>query len=233
MVELAKQSPRSSSQKFHFIERKEKWVLTFWGKLCSAIAIAVLFFLFVRGIHPFLAINRAIPGEVRVVEGWLPDDALEQVAKEFKIEDAKWLLTTGGPIEQGSFLTPYKTYAELSRSTMLTLGLPAEKVVALPAPPVLKDRTYTSATACKTWIEHEHPEITQFTIYTVGPHARRTRLLYRKAFGPKYSIGIRALEAHSYDSSAWWRSSAGVRTVLSEFIAYLYAVIFLFSNSTV
>ena len=222
----------SSSRKFHFIERKEKWVLTRWGKLCTTIIIVVLFFLFLRGIHPFLSINSIIPGEIQIVEGWVPDYALDEIVKEFKTSGSNWLLTTGGPIEQGSFLTSYKSYAELSRATLLTLGLPAEKVIALPAPFVLKDRTYTSAAACKTWIEHSHPEITQFTIYTMGPHARRTQLLYRKAFGSNYMIGVRALEPNSYDSTSWWQTSAGVRTVLSETIAYLYGMIFsLFTGS--
>jgi hypothetical protein len=39
-------------------------------------------------------------------------------------------------------------------------------------------------------------------------------------------MGVIAAPDQTYDQDHWWRSSNGVRTVLSELIAYLYAVIF-------
>ena len=57
----------------------------------------------------------------------------------------------------------------------------------------------------------------------MGPHARRSRLLFEKAFGRDTRVGIIALEDRDYDPAHWWKSSQGVRTVTDELIAYGYA----------
>ena len=44
-----------------------------------------------------------------------------------------------------------------------------------------------------------------------------------KAFGPGVAVGIRAAPDERYDAAHWWQSSQGVRTVIDEFVAYLYA----------
>jgi hypothetical protein len=60
-------------------------------------------------------------------------------------------------------------------------------------------------------------------VITLGPHARRSRLLYQKAFGNAVSLGVISLADPAYDSRYWWRSSEGVREVWGEAVAYLYA----------
>ena len=37
------------------------------------------------------------------------------------------------------------------------------------------------------------------------------------------TFGIIAVEDQDYDSKRWWESSDGVRTVIGEMIAYVYA----------
>jgi hypothetical protein len=59
-------------------------------------------------------------------------------------------------------------------------------------------------------------------IITVGPHARRTRLLYQRAIGDKVPIGIIALSRDDYDPQRWWRSSTGLREVIGELAGYIY-----------
>jgi hypothetical protein len=36
-------------------------------------------------------------------------------------------------------------------------------------------------------------------------------------------VGIVALQPRDYDTTRWWVSSAGVRDIISEAVAYLYA----------
>ena len=66
-------------------------------------------------------------------------------------------------------------------------------------------------------------EVTAFNLLTEAAHARRTRLLYQEAFGEGVKIGIIAVPNPDYDAGHWWRYSEGVREVLGESIAYLYA----------
>ena len=67
-------------------------------------------------------------------------------------------------------------------------------------------------------------------VATVGAHARRSKLLFEKAFGPTTRVGVVALEDPEYDPMHWWRTSEGVREVLGESIAYVYARLFLVWN---
>jgi hypothetical protein len=60
----------------------------------------------------------------------------------------------------------------------------------------------------------------------LGAHARRTRLLFQKALGPDIKVGVIAIETRNYDGRHWWRSSTGVREVLTEGIGYLYSKFF-------
>ena len=57
----------------------------------------------------------------------------------------------------------------------------------------------------------------------MGPHARRSRLLYEEALGGEFKIGIIALADRRFDPEHWWRSSEGVRAVVDDTVAYLYA----------
>ena len=58
-------------------------------------------------------------------------------------------------------------------------------------------------------------------VATQGPHARRSRWLYQKAFGDSCVVGIIALRNLEYDPAQWWRTSEGVREVIGESLAYL------------
>ena len=53
-------------------------------------------------------------------------------------------------------------------------------------------------------------------VYSAGVHARRSRLVYRLAFGPAVEVGMRAAVPRSYDLAHWWRTSQGTKSVLDE-----------------
>ena len=41
----------------------------------------------------------------------------------------------------------------------------------------------------------------------------------------KVKVGVIAIENEEYDPKRWWVSSEGVRTVINETIAYVYALV--------
>jgi len=51
-------------------------------------------------------------------------------------------------------------------------------------------------------------------------------MLYEKALGKDVKVGVIALKDLNYDPNHSWRSSEGVREVLGESIAYIYARVF-------
>jgi uncharacterized SAM-binding protein YcdF (DUF218 family) len=86
-----------------------------------------------------------------------------------------------------------------------------------------RDRTYGSAVALRNWFRERNMAVPAINIVTEDVHARRTRLLFQKALGEDVRIGIIAVAKVDYPANRWWRYSQGLRDVVSEFAAYLYA----------
>ena len=184
----------------------------------------MLIFLF--GVHPFLAVTSRGQAEVLVIEGWIPDYALLEGWKEFQRGHYTVLLTVGGPFISGVDLDPDDDYADLAALKLKKYVGKDIPVQPVPSPGGKRDRTYASAVAVKNWLKAHHPTADSVTILTLGPHARRSRLIFEKAFGSQVPIGVVAIEDQEYEQARWWRYSEGIKEVISEGAAYLYVRLF-------
>jgi hypothetical protein len=208
------------------VSRQERWGLTWRGWLamvCGLVAAALLVLL---NIHSFLAISKAGPATVLVVEGWISESALRAAAVQFQKEGCQTLYTTGGPTATDPDSTDESdTYAVVSASRLRRFlpGVSRERIQPVPCKAVSKDRTYTSALALKRWLNEHGVSVTSLNVATQDTHARRTRLIYEKTFGEGVAIGIISLRGSDYDPDRWWASSEGLKEVISETGAYLYA----------
>ena len=189
--------------------------------LCGLVAGG---YLYVEGIHGFLSPKAPIDAQILVIEGWLPDDALEKAAALFASKHYDRVITTGVPLDRGSFLSEYKTYANVARATLIRISN-RKDIVAVASPSVRKDRTYASALALKRWLNLNHVESNRVNLVTLDAHARRSWYLFRKVLGEQYSVGIIAIEDSEYDGGRWWASSEGFKTVVEETIAYVYTLL--------
>ncbi|MEI7731354.1 MAG: ElyC/SanA/YdcF family protein [Verrucomicrobiota bacterium] len=205
------------------LRRRECWVPTWRGWLLLLLLSVVLVLIVGPRTYGFLALHDPVPGGVLVVEGWAPDYAMRAAIVEMKRYSYRQVFVTGGPIERGSPLCEYKTAAELGAVILVRMGLKTNEVVAVPSPLVVKDRTYTSALALKKWLKDRGIKETRVNVLSVGPHSRRSRLLFEKALGDEYQVGVIALESRDFDSAHWWKYSGSVRGVIDETIAYIYA----------
>jgi uncharacterized SAM-binding protein YcdF (DUF218 family) len=86
-----------------------------------------------------------------------------------------------------------------------------------------RDRTYSSAVALRNWFRERNMAVLSINVVTEDVHARRTRLLFEKALGHDVAVGVIAVANPDYDSRRWWRYSAGVKDIVSETAAYVYA----------
>ncbi len=207
------------------LRRRQCLVPTWRGWLALVLCLVVLAWFIVRNICLFLSPNDPITGGLLVVEGWSSDRAMEQAAAEFRQDHYDKIYVIGGPLTHGSHLSQYHTYAELGAATLLKLGLNSNSVVAVPAPLVPQDRTFTAAVALRNWLRAHGVAPTKIQLLSEGPHARRSRLLFEKAMGKEVAVGITSIECPQaeYDPRAWWRTSLGVRGVIDEAVAYGYA----------
>ena len=173
-------------------------------------------------LYPFLARQAPVAAETLVVEGWVSDDLLVQAAGWAGSNGVKKIVATGGPIEIGSFLAEWKTYAEMTRARMEALGLGAKfELAAVPAEKVRRGRTRESARALKA----AGAAAGAFNVASEGPHARRSWRAFRDEFAGQAEVGSVALTPTEYDGTDWWRCSEGVRSVISEAVAYGYDVL--------
>lgn len=210
------------------IEKNKRFCLASRELVFLLVIVVLLIIFVVKNIHPFLAIDSPVNSEILVVEGWLPDYALKQAINEFNDNNYSLLITTGGPLLKGYHLSEYKTEAKLAASSLKEIGFDEEKIIAVPAPDVIKDRTYYSACALKKWISNSNQNIKAINLFSLGAHSRRSWVLFQKAIGDSIAVGIISAENISYDPEHWWKSSDGVRIVLSEMIAYIYARFFFY-----
>ena len=179
--------------------------------------------LVVSEARPFLTVNDPVSSDILVIEGWLPDEVLQGIKNEITRGHYHKILVTGGPLGAGKILCGYTTWAELSAATLIRLGVNPTTVEALPAAKVSRDRTYASAVALHFWLHRHQIDGTSLNIVTVAEHSRRTRLLFSKALGRDYHVGIISIDNPEYDPNRWWKSSEGVRSVIGELLAYGYA----------
>jgi hypothetical protein len=140
---------------------------------------------------------------------------MTQVACEFKRNHYRKILLVHASTDY------YKTDDE--RDELVKNGVQSKSIEMVSFPLVRKDRTYHFALAARDWFMNNGITVTSLNVVTLGPHARRSRLMFEKAFGNSADVGIVALDDPQYDGGHWWHSSEGAREVLGEVIAYLYA----------
>lgn len=204
--------------------RRRECLLPTWRFVLLAVGLTALSVtLVVRSIHPFLATHEPLKQGALVVEGWLSDPALKHAIYYFQNDGYDRMFATGGPVDVGSQLMAFSSYADLCAASLTALGMDTNKLQAVPAPAVQQDRTYTSALALKRWLELHGQRVTHITVASEAAHARRSRLLFQKAFGPGVRVGTMAIPTTHYDMHRWWASSPGVRAVIGEALAYVYA----------
>ena len=204
------------------LRRRECIAPTWRGWLLALLILGTAATLAVRNAYYFLAVTDPAPGGVLVVEGWGPDVFMEDAIAEFRRNHYRQMFVTGGPIDRGAMFTRYKTYAELAAATLESMGFDQSLLHAILAQEVSRDRTYTSALAVKKWLTEHGMNTTGITVMSMGPHSRRTRLLYEKAFGNGTKVGIIAVQDETIDEHRWWTTSQGFRSVVDEMVAYVY-----------
>jgi uncharacterized SAM-binding protein YcdF (DUF218 family) len=211
----------------YFFNKKERWGLTAMGWVAVGIIAVGVPIALLANIHGFLAAEERVKGDVLVVESWIPDFAIPGAIEEFKRDGYQRLVLVGAPILLGGDLSRFKSYSEFTYARLIALGFDKERIVVLETSDITKDRTYQSAVAVKRWLSLDHNVNRRgLNVYSLDVHSRRSRLLFTKALGDQFTVGVIAAPDRRYDPETWWKSSNGVRTVLDELIAYLYAAIF-------
>jgi uncharacterized SAM-binding protein YcdF (DUF218 family) len=213
------------------LDRKERWSLSWRGRLILALILASALLLVgalvLKGVYPFLATTHRVNANILVVEGWIHEYAIRAALKEFQSNHYARIFTTGGPVEgTGGYINDYCTSASVGADLLRKNGLANGSVQMVPSRVMDRDRTYGSAVALRNWFRDHNMAVSGIDVVTEDLHARRTRLLFQKALGDKLTVGVIAIANPDYDAKHWWSYSEGVKEVGSEALAYVYARLF-------
>ena len=213
--------------------RRTRWSLSWRGWLVAIAAAGLSLWLVLLGIHPFLGVTQRVEASDLVVEGWIDHHAIRAAVDEFSTNGYARVLSTGGPVVGlGGYVNDFQTSASVGADRLKGAGIPADRVHTVPSRVSGRDRTYSSALALRAWFSDQGLDIKSFNVLTENAHSRRTRLLYKKAFGGDVKVGIISVPSPDYDARRWWLYSEGVREVVGETVAYLYARFFFWPSET-
>jgi uncharacterized SAM-binding protein YcdF (DUF218 family) len=212
------------------LNRRERWALSWRGRLILASVLLLVGALCIKSVYPFLAITHRVNANILVVEGWIHEYAIRAAVKEFQSNHYQRVFTTGGPVVgSGGYINDFRTSASVGADLLRENGLANGSVQMVPSRMMGRDRTYGSAVALRNWFRDHSMAVPGINIVTEDLHARRSRLLFQKAFGKDVQVGIIAVANADYPANRWWHYSEGLKDVVSEFAAYLYARLLFFS----
>lgn len=224
-------SGQSSQKLWGTLTRKERWGFSWRGRLILALLGFSTAVLLLLNVQPFLAETHRVNTNVLVVEGWIHEYAIRAAVEEFRRGSYQRVFSTGGPVTGiGHYVNDYQTSASVGADLLKSAGVPPDSVQMVPSRVMDRDRTYGSAVALREWLHEHNMPVHSINVLTEDSHARRTRLLFKKALGKNLTVGIIAVPNPDYDARRWWRYSEGVKDVGSEAFAYIYARFFFYPS---
>ncbi len=212
--------------RFKLTKKSESRKLTIWGWLSICIVCIVICTLFARNIHTYLAMNTPVEAEIWVVEGHVGDVVIDSVVNNYRKGKCSVIFATGIPIGKEFLCDQFSNYADLNVATLIAKGVDSAHVHSAPCDPIQKDRSYASALALKAKLRELDYMPGRINIVSQGTHARRSYVLFKKALGEEWKVGCISYSDLSYNPRKWWKSSYGMRAVVYECLAYVYAILF-------
>jgi uncharacterized SAM-binding protein YcdF (DUF218 family) len=216
----------SPNLRLQLIRRRAVWCPTWLGTICIVLCLVIpLFWWFVSG-ESFLSMTRRAPPSVLVVEGWIGRDGVRAAAKEFRQNGYEFIVTTGGLTTAERWEEGGWSYAEGAGHELIRSGIPSDRIIVAPSRNTQNQRTYESAVSVWRALQANGIQPKALNVFTFGPHARRSRLVFAKVEGPETHVGVVSWVPSDYQASPWWRSSDRARDLITETAGYLFEVLF-------
>lgn len=207
------------------VRRCTVWFPTCCGTfLIASLLLSSVAWWFLCG-ESFLSFIQRLPARVLVVEGWIGRPGINAAVAEFGQRGYQYIVATGG-LTSGRWEDQQASYAEMAAAEMIRLGVPKEKIIVATAEYTESGRTFESAVAVWRALQAAgiHPKTVN--VFTFGPHARRSQLVFAKVDEPGTDVGVIGWVPPGYAAIPWWRSSERARDMLEETAGFMYEVLF-------
>ena len=193
--------------KFPQLFRCRRVVLpTLSGWLLILVAIGLVVGFVFRNMAIFLTVNEPVGADYLVIESWMDKEELDQALEYFNAHDFEKAILVGGPISN-DFHRIDTSYAERGANYFRARDMPVEKSVIVNAPYSAQNRTFLNAVMVREWFKQQGISLTRLDVFSSSVHTRRSRDLYRLAFGDQVEIGITASEPRDFTPEDWWNSN--------------------------
>ena len=208
------------------LKQRSYWALSLKAKVIIFLTTLSLALAFIHGLRPFLAVSDPVPGGILVIEGWVHDINIEQTVIKFSAAHDRDVFILSALHASGPEREWGREHSEYIAAKLKRSGVSPERVHLIFCEVSKKDRTYHTAVALKSWLQERGIPVDSLNVITMGAHARRSRLLFQKAFGDKVKVGVIPIDDPDHDSAHWWRSRDGVGQMIYQCFAYIYAKFF-------
>ncbi|GAB4317816.1 MAG: hypothetical protein Kow00127_09700 [Bacteroidales bacterium] len=213
--------------KLTLVKRTVCYRLTFTGWTMLLGVNGMILFFILKGIAGYLVVNEPLRTNILVVDGMMPGYGYDSIASLVRRNHYDYLITTG--IDLDYTYNPNENFniAAFSYKVLSTKDLGDCRLVKVPAGRAERDRTLTASITLKKWFINEKILPGKINVIAFSCHARRTWLVYRKTFRGFADVGIITVNDNTYNYRHWYRTSKGVRMVLSETIGLMYTTFFI------
>ena len=201
------------------LKRRSRLLPTLWSWALGLLLLGAITVGGGRHLGAWLSVTDTVPSvaggpkPVLVIEGWLNRDELLAAGVFARERGYLRVITSGGPIDDG--FSPFPNFAERAAAE-LRPQLAGIALSAVPNPATKQDRTFASAVWVRDWMRQQGISAAAVDVYSRGPHARRTRMVYALAFGEGTQIGIVAGASRNVDWQQWWTTSEAAKAVVGE-----------------
>ena len=204
--------------------RRQVWLPTGWLTLLLVVVVAAVSIVALRHLATYLAASEPAAGRdgsgarTLIVEGWLDEDGLDDAIGAIGRGRYQRVIAAGGPIESWQEGQRWPSYAERAADYLRHHGA-SVPVTAVPAPASAQDRTFLSAVVVRDALRSQGVAVDAIDLFSGGVHARRSRMVYRLAFGPDVEVGVFAARPRRYPLERWWATSDGAKSTIGELLS--------------
>ncbi len=160
-----------------------------------------------------------------MVEGWIGYEGMSAAKEEFQRGGYQQVVTVGGSTNNRWGRQRWN-YALLAQAQLTRLGVPSDRIIAAPTRETGNQRTFESALAVAEVLEKQtRTRPTAVNVFTLGVHARRSRLVFAKALPAGIQVGCISWQPPDYISGPWWESSERAGDFIKESVGYAFELL--------
>lgn len=161
----------------------------------------------------YLTVNKPVSNaRILIVEGWLFDNLIPDVKREFVGGRYDYILIAWQPkaAESNNHLPakPENDRVEVYRR-LIALGLDSSKIRIASFPIANVHNTLAMALAVKKWLREKDSTVIRVNICSANVHGRKTWVAYKRVLGKSFAVGIISFSRRNIPVSQWWKKSPG------------------------